>query len=269
MQSTPMSVLCWTAVTAFLLACHCSAFHDCIHDKVRASDCFSYECSFSLSYSSAEFAHFNSSATLTINTLWNRSSFCNRPAYSFQIALEHLPTIQTRGDGHEKRLAAEFSPIRITPRFIEPLSSTFRSQLTNETGVLMKVLSFISHTLLVRQISGTIKIPPTCEEYTYGPNKGKCRILHTSTTQCGPYLVPSQYLGTRQVCTSPYGTCHEIGGNGIGAANTDFLLFIGTQCRLKLFLTAIACILIACALQLVLCCSCIQQVACSYICSIS
>ena len=55
----------------------------------------------------------------------------------------------------------------------------------------------------------------------------------------------------------------------IGVANTDFLLFIGTQCRLKLFLTAIACILIACALQLVLCCSCIQQVACSYICSIS
>ena len=173
------------------------------------------------------------SATLTMNTYNIRSSFCNRPGHSFQIALNHLPTIQTRGDGHEKRFAAGFSPIRITPRFIEPLSSTFRSQLTSETGAFMKVVSLISHTLLVRQTSGNITIPPTCEEYTYGPNKGKCRILHTSTTQCGPYLVPSQYLGTRQVCTSPYGTCHEIGGNGIGAANTDFLLFIGTQCRFE------------------------------------
>ena len=40
MQSTAMSVLYWMAGTAVLmqlLACHCSASHECIHDKVRAS----------------------------------------------------------------------------------------------------------------------------------------------------------------------------------------------------------------------------------------
>ena len=132
--------------------------------------------------------------------------------------------------GHDKRFAAEFSPIRITPHFIEPLSSTFRSQLTSETGALMKVVSLISRTLLVRQVSGNMTIPPMCDEFPFGPNEGKCRILHT-TTQCGPYTVPNQYLGTRQVCSSLYGPCHESGGNGTGATNTDILLFVGTQCK--------------------------------------
>ena len=149
----------------------------------------------------------------------------------FQIALEHLPTIQTRDGGHEKRFAAGFSPIRITTHFIEPLYSTFRSQLTSETGVLMKVLSLLNRTLLVRGISGNMMIPPTCDEYAYGPNKGKCRNIY-STTQCGPYTVPSQYLGTRQVCTSLYGSCRERGANGTGAENTDFLLFVGTKGKL-------------------------------------
>ena len=111
-------------------------------------------------------------------------------AHSFQIALNHLPTIQTMSGGHDKRFAAEFSPIRITPHFIEPLSSTFRSQLTSETGALMKVVSLISRTLLVRQVSGNMTIPPMCDEFPFGPNEGKCRILHT-TTQCGPYTVPN------------------------------------------------------------------------------
>ena len=153
----------------------------------------------------------------------------NNCPHSFQIALHHLPEIQTSG-GHEKRFAAGFSPVRITPYFVGPLSSTFRSQLTNETGALMKVLSFINQTLLVRQILGNMTIPPTCDEYAFGPNEGKCRNLHL-TTQCGPYVVPYQYLSTRQVCTFPYGSCHDIGGGGIGAANTDFLLFVGTQCK--------------------------------------
>ena len=111
---------------------------------------------------------------------------------------------------------------------MEPLSSTFRSELTNQTGALAKVLSLISRTLLVRRISGNMTIPPTCDEYTYGTNIGKCRVLH-ATTQCGPYVVPSQFIGTREVCSSSYGFCHESGTNGTGTANTDFLLFVGTQ----------------------------------------
>ena len=145
-----------------------------------------------------------------------------------QIALDRLPHVQTKGPDHMKRFAAGFSPIRITPHFMEPLSNLFQFQLTNQTGALMKVLSLLSQTLLVRRISGSMTIPPTCDEFTYGTNMGKCRVLHT-TTQCGPYVVPSQFLGTRQVCSSSYGFCHERGTNGAGAANTDFLLFVGTQ----------------------------------------
>ena len=167
---------------------------------------------------------------VSVVTISTSACNTNNCPHSFQIALHHLPEIQMRGD-HEKRFAAGFSPIRITPHFIEPLSSTFRSQLTSETGALMKVLSLINHTLLVYRISGNMTIPPTCDEYAFGPNEGKCRNLH-STTQCGPYIVPHQYLGIRQVCTFPYGSCHDIGGSGIGAANTDFLLFVGTQCKL-------------------------------------
>jgi len=146
----------------------------------------------------------------------------------FQIAQDKVPEVQIRGGDLGKRFAAGFSPIRITPYFVEPLHSTFRSQLTSQTGVLRKMLSLVSQTLLVRRISGNMTIPPTCDEYTYGTNSGKCRVLHT-TTQCGSYTVPSQFLGTREVCSSSYGFCHESGTNGTGTANTDFLLFVGTQ----------------------------------------
>ena len=149
----------------------------------------------------------------------------------FQIALDHLPEIQTTESGdHEKRFAAGFSPVRITPYFVEPLSSTFRSQLTSPSGALMKMLSLLTNTLLVRQISGNMKIPPSCSEYTYGPNIGKCSVIH-STTYCGSYTVPHQFIGTREVCSTSYGPCRESGVNGTGAANTDFLLFVGTQCK--------------------------------------
>ena len=148
----------------------------------------------------------------------------------FQIALDHLPEIQTTESGdHEKRFAAGFSPVRITPYFVEPLLSTFRSQLTSPSGALMKMLSLLTNTLLVRRISGNIKIPPSCSEYTYGQNIGKCRVIHL-TTQCGSYTVPRQFIGTREVCSTSYGPCRESGANGTGAANTDFLLFVGTQC---------------------------------------
>ena len=149
----------------------------------------------------------------------------------FQIALDHLPEIQTSESGdHVKRFAAGFSPVRITPYFVEPLSSTFRPQLTSPSGALMKMLSLLTNTLLVRQISGNMKIPPSCSEYTYGPNIGKCRVIH-STTYCGSYTVPRQFIGTREVCSTSYGPCRESGINGTGAANTDFLLFVGTQCK--------------------------------------
>ena len=150
--------------------------------------------------------------------------------FNFQIAQDHLPTVQTKGGGHEKRLAGGVSPIRITPYFIEPLSSTFRSQLIGQTGVFMKVISLISQTLLVRKISGSFTIPPECDEYTSGANVGKCRAMHTNT-RCGSYAVPRQFVGKRELCSSSSGSCYDSGPDGGGVANTDFLLFVGTESK--------------------------------------
>ena len=147
-----------------------------------------------------------------------------------QVAQDLLPTIEVKAPGgHEKRSTTGFSPIRITPHFVEPLSSTFRTQLTSQNGVLMKVLSLLSNTLQVRPIPGSFTIPPTCDEYTYGKNVGKCRNMRT--TQCGSYTVPSQFVGKRELCTSPSGSCYEAGPDGAGVANTDFLLFVRTQSK--------------------------------------
>ena len=151
-------------------------------------------------------------------------------AFNFQIAQDHLPTVQTKDGGHEKRFAGGVSPIRITPYFIEPLSSTFRSQLIGQTGVFMKVISLISQTLFVRQISGGFTIPPECDVYTSGANVGKCRVMHTNT-RCGSYTVPRQFVGKRELCSSPSGSCYDSGPDGGGVANTDFLLFVGTECK--------------------------------------
>ena len=150
--------------------------------------------------------------------------------FVLQLAQDDLPTIKVKASGgHEKRSTTGFSPIRITPHFVEPLSSTFRTQLTSQNGVLMKVLSLLSKTLQVRPIPGSFTIPPTCDKYTYGTNIGKCRNLRT--TQCGSYTVPSQYVGKRELCTSSSGSCYEAGPDGAGVVNTDFLLFVRTQCK--------------------------------------
>ena len=51
------------------------------------------------------------------------------------------------------------------------------------------------------------------------------------TTQCGSYTVPSQFVGKRELCTSSSGSCYDAGPDGVGVADTDFLLFVITQCK--------------------------------------
>ena len=148
-----------------------------------------------------------------------------------QFSLDKLVKVQVSGE-RTKRQAASFSPIRITPVLMEPINSLYRDKLTSPSGPLMRVVDYLEKTLRVRSIQGNLKIPPSCSEYTYGVNDGKCRraVLHT-TTQCGIFTVSSQYLGTREVC--PFSTsttgCYQSGPNGVGAANTDYLLFVGTK----------------------------------------
>ena len=144
-----------------------------------------------------------------------------------QFSLDKLVKVQVSGDRTERQ-AASFSPIRITPVLMEPIDSLYRDKLTSPGGPLMRVVNYLENTLRVRSIQGNIKIPQSCDEYTYGVNNGKCRRLHT-TTECGIFTVPPQYLGTREVCSSAISTtsCYQSGRNGAGANNTDYLLFVG------------------------------------------
>lgn len=134
--------------------------------------------------------------------------------------------MQTSG-GRTARQTVSFSPIRITPILMEPIDSRFRDQLTNTNGSLMRVVNFLENTLRVRPIQGNVTVPPTCDEYAFGPNEGKCIVLH-QTTQCGFFDIPDQYLGTREVCPTSSSNCSVSGPHGAGAADTDFLLFVGT-----------------------------------------
>lgn len=133
-----------------------------------------------------------------------------------------------RGDRAERQ-AISFSPIRITPILIKPIDRRFQVQLTDPKGPLMRALNYLENTLRVRPIHGSFTIPPSCNEYTFGPNKGKCRFPPT-TTQCGIFNVPQQFVGAREVCSTSSSTCYESGPNGAGATNTDYLLFVGTAC---------------------------------------
>lgn len=140
--------------------------------------------------------------------------------------VENVVNVQTSG-GRTVRQDASFSPIRITPIMMEPIDSRFQGQLTNQNGALMHVVNYLENTLRVRPIQGNFTLPPTCEEYMSGPNEGKCIVLHP-TTQCGIFDVPQRYLGTREVCLTSSSDCSVAGPNGPGAANTDFLLLVGT-----------------------------------------
>lgn len=148
-----------------------------------------------------------------------------------QFSYESLKKVQVRGD-RTQRQTVSFSPIRITPVFMEPIDGRFQDQLTNSNGPLTRVVNFLENTLGVRPIQGNLTIPPTCDEYTHGLNEGKCRVLHT-VTGCGILDVPRRFIGTQEVCSTSSSKCSVSGPNGAGAAHTDFLLFIGTisTCR--------------------------------------
>ena len=160
-----------------------------------------------------------------------------------QVARDQLPFIVNGGVPRDKR-SVGFSRIRISTHFVEPLHAAVREQLTSPMGPFAKALELLSSTLLVRQVQGNLTVQPECDQYAFGPNNGKCWVLHSST-ECGPFPIPDRYLGTREVCTSSDGPCDEEGPRGSGAEETDFLLLVGTQneskdfCALHMYMSTI------------------------------
>lgn len=135
-------------------------------------------------------------------------------------------------DKHHKRSSPpQFTRVRITPYFIEPLDASLRDKLTHPAGALMKAINTMSSLLLVRQLRDNLTLTPSCRETfnSRSANQGKCMELN-SRIECGIFTVPAQFVGTTLVCDSANNTsaCHEEGPGGLGLA-TDFLAFIGTD----------------------------------------
>ena len=169
--------------------------------------------------------------------------------YFLQIAIEDLPIIKAAvdvydaegrhsrgadvpGDKRQMRSSPpQFTYVRITPHFIEPLDASIRDKLISPTGPLMRALNTMSSLLLVQPLRDNLTLTPSCREtFSTGEvNQGKCMELNPRT-QCGIFTVPDQFISTTLVCETADdpSTCHEEGPRGLGLA-TDFLVFVGTN----------------------------------------
>ena len=83
---------------------------------------------------------------------------------------------------------------------------------------------------MVHPVEGNLLIPPLCDEFTVGPNVGKCRYSLENSYMCGELAVISQeYIGVREVCSSSDGPCSLQGPNSTGIPGADFLLFVSAS----------------------------------------
>ena len=130
---------------------------------------------------------------------------------------------------HRRQLS--YSNIRIHPIFTN-IASSATEFIQGDNTPLSRATDTLKSTLLVRPVQGNLIIPPTCTEYTYGLNEGKCRspLPSQSNYRCGEFgVIPLSYIGTREVCTTPYGSCTTEGPDGPGLPNADYLLFVSAS----------------------------------------
>ena len=130
---------------------------------------------------------------------------------------------------HKRQLS--YSNIRIHPVFTN-IASTATVFTQGDNTPLSRAIDTLQSTLLVRHVQGNLIIPPMCTEYTFGLNEGKCRspLPSQSNYRCGEFgVIPLSYIGTREVCTSSYGSCTKQGPDGPGLPNADYLLFVSAS----------------------------------------
>ena len=130
---------------------------------------------------------------------------------------------------HRRQLS--YSNIRIHPIFTN-IASSATEFIQGDNTPLSRATDTLKSTLLVRPVQGNLIISPTCTEYTYGLNEGKCRspLPSQNNYRCGEFgVIPLSYIGTREVCTTPYGSCTTEGPDGPGLPNADYLLFVSAS----------------------------------------
>ena len=153
-----------------------------------------------------------------------------------QVAEKHpyIVNLASQGEKVHKRESG-YSNIRIHPVFTN-IASTTSSFLEGDNTPLSRAIDTLQSTLLVHPVQGNLTIPPKCTEYYYGLNKGKCRqsSISSSDYRCGEFgVIPSSYIGTREVCNTSYGSCETDGPNGPGLPNADYLLFVSASSTSK------------------------------------
>ena len=133
--------------------------------------------------------------------------------------------------GRVQKKQSDYSNIRIHPVFTN-VASTATKFLQGDNTPLSRAIDTLQSTLLVHPVQGNLTIPPMCTEYTYEINEGKCMspLPSQDDYKCGEFgIIPLSYIGTREVCTTSYGSCTTEGPDGSGLPNADYLLFVSAS----------------------------------------
>ena len=145
-----------------------------------------------------------------------------RNPYIISYAPEREP-----GRRMKRQITADYSNIRIFP-FLTNIDPEI-APLVNETNSsLSRSIEILESILKVDPVEGSFILPPICNEYNSGINKGRCEypLPLNVTYNCGDFgVVPDEYIGVRTVCPVNQ-SCYLDGPNGTGISNTDFLLFV-------------------------------------------
>ena len=138
------------------------------------------------------------------------------------------------GKARDKRQLT-YSNIRIHPvlTYIHYSADVF---VQGNDSLLSKAIDTLQSILSVHPVQGNLTLPPKCTEHTDGLNEGKCMAPLPSQDyyECGDYgVIPPEYIGTREVCDSPNGSCTIQGPDGPGLPNADYLLFVSASSTCK------------------------------------
>ena len=147
----------------------------------------------------------------------------------------HVVNLAVGGKRDNKRQALmSYSNIRIHPVFINinPIAELHVRSTNSSVSASIETLEKI---LMVHPVQGNLVIPPICNEFTSGPNVGKCQyLLPQNLYECGELAnISEEYIGVREVCTSLDGPCSLQGPNSTGIPNADFLLFVSASSTCK------------------------------------
>ena len=143
-------------------------------------------------------------------------------------------TGQNKGGRTKRQSISDYSNIRIHTMLVN-ISSAAESHIYGDTSTLSRAVEILESILMVHPVEGNFVVPPACNEYTSGPNEGKCSNLPSNNSYiCGEFgVVPEEYIGTREVCLEYDGSCYVDGPNGTGIPNTDYLLFVSAASTRK------------------------------------